>query len=279
LTPEPQDLEQQPKRISVVIVSFNRRNTLRESLAALGDAHQILVVDNGSTDGSATLDDEFPSVRFIRLPKNFGLVKALNIGIRATDGAFVLILHDDALVDAAAVSKLADYLEEHTEAGAVCPLLLHDGQPVPQVRPLPTPAAPDPAFQPVQSAPHGSDVECVHGAAIMFRAYFLRALRQIDERYGNYGSIIELCAQIKKANRKLVILHEVTAEHKASRSPMQASSLEGDRALGTAVYLGKHFGFMTGMIYRLKTGLTALLTFRFKVVSGVFSGVKIDGTS
>jgi GT2 family glycosyltransferase len=279
LTPEPQEPEQQPKRISVVIVSFNRKDTLRESLSALGDAHQVLVVDNGSTDGSAALGDEFPSVRFIRLPKNFGLVKALNIGIRAADGAYVLILHDDALIDAAAVSKLADYLEEHTEAGAVCPLLLHGGQPAPQVRPLPTPAAPDPAFQPAQATPHGNNAECVRGAAIMFRTYFLRALRQIDERYGNYGSIVELCAQIKKANRKLAILREVTAEHKASRSPMQASALEGDRASGTAVFLGKHFGFMTGMLYRLKTGLAALLTFRFKVVSGVFSGVKIDGTS
>jgi len=275
LTPEPQELEQQAKRISVVIVSFNRKDTLRESLAALGDAHQVLVVDNGSTDGSATLDTEFPSVRFIRLPKNFGLVKALNIGIRAADGACVLILHDDTLIDAAAVSKLADYLEEHTEAGAVCPLLLHDGQPALQARPLPTPAAPDPAFQITQS----TEAECVRGAAIMFRTYFLRALRQIDERYGNYGSIVELCAQIRKANRKLVILRDVTAEHKASRSPMKAGALEGDRASGTAVYIGKHFGFIAGMLYRLKTGLAALLTFRFKVVAGVFSGVKIDGTS
>jgi GT2 family glycosyltransferase len=275
LPPEPQQLEQQPKRISVVIVSFNRKDTLRESLTALGDAHQVLVVDNGSTDGSATLDSEFPTVRFIRLPKNFGLVKALNIGIRAADGAYVLILHDDTLIDAEAASKLADYLEEHIEAGAVCPLLLHDGQPAPQIRPLPTPAAPDPPFQPAQS----TEAECVRGAAIMFRTYFLRALRKIDERYGNYGSIVELCAQIRKANRKLVILRDVTAEHKVSRSPMKASALEGDRASGTAVYLGKHFGFMTGMLYRLKTGLAALLTFRFKVVAGVFSGVKIDGTS
>ena len=275
MTPEPQELEQQAKRISVVIVSFNRKDTLRESLAALGDAHQVLVVDNGSTDGSASLDDEFPSVRFIRLPKNFGLVKALNIGIRAADGTYVLILHDDAIISTDAVSALADYLEDHTEAGAACPLLLHDGQPAPQVRPLPTPATPDPAFQPAQ----GAEAECVRGAAIMFRTYFLRALRQIDERYGNYGSIVELCAQIKKANRKLVILRDVTAEHRAFKSPMQSGSLEGDRASGTAVFLGKHFGFMAGMLYRIKTGLVALLTFRFKVAAGVFSGVKIDGTS
>ena len=274
MTTEAQEPEQQAKRISVVIVSFNRRDALRRSLAALGDDHQVLVVDNGSTDGSAALDDEFPAVRFIRLPKNFGLVKALNIGIRAADGVYVMILHDDTVIAADAVSKLADYLAEHTEAGAVCPLLTTDGRPAAQVRALPTPANPDPAFQPAT----GSEAECVRGAAIMFRTFFLRALRQIDERYGNYGSIVELCAQVKRANRKVAILREVTAEHEASKSPMSGGALVGDRAAGTAVYLGKHYGFVAGMLYRLKTGFGAVFTFRFNVVSGVFSGANIDGT-
>ena len=50
-------------------------------------------------------------------------------------------------------------------------------------------------------------VECVSGAAIMFRAFFLRALRHIDERYGTYGSSIEICAQMRRAAKKIVILH------------------------------------------------------------------------
>jgi hypothetical protein len=274
LTPEP-EIDQQPKRISVVIVSFNRKDILRRSLAALGDAHQVLVVDNGSSDGSSENDLEFPYARFIRLPKNFGLTKALNIGIRAADGTYILILHDDTVIEGEAVTKLADYLEEHAETGAVCPLLIQGGSPAPQVRPLPTPAVPDPPFQ----AAEGGEAECVSGAAIMFRAFFLRALRQIDERYGNYGSIIELCAQVKRANRKLVVLRGVTAIHEGSQSPMPRAALEGDRAAGTAVFLGKHHGFMTGMLYRLKTGVAALFTLRFKTVSGVFSGVKIDGAS
>ena len=121
-------------------------------------------------------------------------------------------------------------------------------------------------------------VECVSGAAIMFRAFFLRALRQIDERYGTYGNAVEICAQMRRAAKKVAILRTVTAIHEGLPSPMPASVLEGDRAAGTASFLGKHHGLVSGVIYRLKTALGALFTFRFSVLAGVLSGQKIDGT-
>src|SRR3954454_862679 len=132
-----------PPRISVVIVSLNRAATLRESLQSLGGEHQIVVVDNGSTDGSAQLDAEFPQVRFSRLPRNFGLTRALNIGIRAAEGEYILLLHDDVRIGGQDVARLADYLETHTDAGAVCPLL--DS---PQVGSLPVPSNPRLEWQP-----------------------------------------------------------------------------------------------------------------------------------
>jgi GT2 family glycosyltransferase len=265
--------------VSIVIVLLDRIDVLRRSLAELGDEHQVLVVDNGSVDGSHALDEEFPNVRFIRLPKNFGLTKALNIGIRAADGTYVLILHDDAVITGEAVSKLADYLEQRTEAGAVAPLLLTpEGELAPQVRELPSPSNSNPAFYP---AAGGNEIgaACVSGAAIMFRTFFLRALRQIDERYGTYGGIIELCMQVRRANRKIVVLREVTAVHEQLVSPVNRGTLEGDRTSGTAVFLGRHYGFVTGILYRLKSGLAGLFTFRFKVVAGALAGAKIDGAS
>ena len=99
---------------------------MRQSLTALtqpGSELQIIVVDNGSRDGSASLDDEFPNVRFSRLPRNFGLTRALNIGIRAADGDYILLLHDDVLIEPAAVTALAEFLENRPDVGAVCPYL------------------------------------------------------------------------------------------------------------------------------------------------------------
>jgi GT2 family glycosyltransferase len=283
-------------RISVVIVSFNRIDQLRENLHALGIApgaaaaggqgtaaagrsdHQIVVVDNGSSSGIADLNADFQVVRWSRLPKNFGLTKALNIGIRASEGEYILLLHDDVRITGETVSKLADYLETHPDAGAVCPLLTDaSGNPVAQLRDLPGPSNSDPALR---IPPDGEEtsVECVSGAAIMFRSFYLRGLRQIDERYGNYGSAIELCQQVRRSARKLVILHSVTAIHENSASPMPKSALAGDRASGTAAFLGKHHGFASGLIFRIKTALAALLTLRFSVLAGAISGQKIDGT-
>lgn len=245
----------------------------------LGDAHRIIVVDNGSRDGAEALSDEFPAVRFSRLPKNFGLTKALNIGLRLADGEYILCLHDDTRISGDAVTRLADFLESRAEVGAVCPLLTDDsGNPVPQARALPSPGNPDPAL----TLPPDEDeavVPCVSGAAIMFRGFFLRALRQIDERYGNYGSAIEICAQMRRAAKKIVILRTVTAVHEGLASPMTQSALESDRAAGTAAFLGKHHGFVSGLIYRLKTALGAIFTLRFSVLAGVLSGQKIDGTA
>jgi N-acetylglucosaminyl-diphospho-decaprenol L-rhamnosyltransferase len=282
LTPDPElnepQPEQQKKRTSVVIVSFNRADKLRKSLESLGDEHQILVIDNGSTDASASLEQDFPAARFIRLPKNFGLTKALNIGVRAADGEYILFLHDDTIVTEAAVTQLTDFLEARQDVGAVCPLLTNEaGQRTPQARSLPTPAMPDPGFRAAEGTGEIT-AECVSGAAMMFRSFFLRALRQIDERYGNYGSDIEMCSQVKRSSRKLIILTDVAAVHEPSPSPMKPGSLAGDRAVGTAVFLGKHHGFFTGMMYRLKTGLLGVVTFRFGVVAGAFSDAKIDGT-
>jgi N-acetylglucosaminyl-diphospho-decaprenol L-rhamnosyltransferase len=283
LTPQPEgpEVPDAPlsKRVSVVIVSLQRVESLRRSLELLGDTHQVIVVDNGSSDGAGTLDAEFPGVQYSRLPKNFGLTKALNIGLRAIEGEYILCLHDDTRITADAVSRLADFLEAHPEAGAVCPLLTDDsGQPVPQARALPTPANPDPELVPPTAIGEEILVDCVSGAAIMFRAFFLRALRTIDERYGTYGGTVEICAQMRRSGKKVVILRGVTAVHEGLRSPVPANIIDADRAAGTAAFLGKHHGFASGLIYRLKTGLSAFFTLRFSLLAGAISGQKIDGS-
>jgi GT2 family glycosyltransferase len=278
LTPQAEVAERQAPRISIVIVSLNRVEQVRESVRALGSEHQIIVVDNGSSDGSENLGAEFPHLRFSRLPKNFGLVKALNIGLRSAEGEYILWLHDDARLSGEAATQLADFLESRPEVGAVCPLLVdEEGNPVPQVRALPTPADPDPALR----VPQDGDeivVECVSAAAIMFRAFFLRALRHVDERYGSYGAAIEICQQMRRAAKKVVVLRSVTAIHADQQSPVPQSMLAGDRAAGTAAFLGKHHGFASSLLYRVKTALGAIFTFRFAVAAGALSGQKIDGT-
>src|SRR5258708_21060323 len=103
--PQPNtEQEKQPPRVSVVVVSHNRAAMLRRCLESIEKAEgrsalQVIVIDNGSSDGSARLDAEFPHLQWIRLPKNFGLTKALNLGWRAPDAPYVYFLHDDPEVE------------------------------------------------------------------------------------------------------------------------------------------------------------------------------------
>jgi GT2 family glycosyltransferase len=90
--------------LSVVIVNWNSRDDLRACLASLDQQSQpdleIIVVDNGSTDGSADMvAAEFPSVRLLRLEENLGFAEGCNRGIANSSGPWVAMLNNDTVAD------------------------------------------------------------------------------------------------------------------------------------------------------------------------------------
>jgi hypothetical protein len=278
LTPQANSEQQkQPPRVSVVVVSRNRAAMLRRCLESIeasdGRASlQVIVVDNGSSDGSAQLGDDFPEVQFIRLPKNFGLTKALNLGWRASDAEYVFFLHDDTEVQPTTVGLLAGGLDAHAEAAAVCPLLVDgEGQPAPQLGTLPPTGVWRPA---TPGAPVA--VEFPRGAALMLRVYFIKAIRQIDERYGQFGSDADLAAEIRRASRKILLVPSAIVRHegRSGYSAMEAADFLSSRA----VFLGKYHGFGAGIQARIAAVLSGLAGFRLGELKYTLAGQKIDGT-
>ena len=279
LTPQ-QNAEQEktPPRVSVVVVSHNRADLLRKCLDSLEklearETLQIIVVDNGSRDGSAQLDSDFPAVQFIRLPKDFGLTKAMNIGWRAADAEYVLFLHEDTEVEPQAVNRLAEALDAHPEAAAVCPLLVDaEGRPAPQLGTLP----PDNDWRPAQvSADELQPVEYPRGAAVMARVYIIKAIRQIDERYGQFGSDADMAAQIRRAAKKILLVSQARVLHHGGT---RTAHERADYLLGRAVFMGKYLGFGAGLKARLASVFGPLLAFRFSELRYTLAGQKIDGT-
>jgi GT2 family glycosyltransferase len=232
------------------------------------------VVDNGSRDGSAQLDDQFQDVQFVRLPKNFGLTKALNIGWRAADAEYVLFLHDDTEVTPATAAALADVLDANPDAAAVCPLLVDaDGRPAPQLGDLP----PDGQWRAAQvegSSP--TPVRYPRGAALMVRIYYIKAIRQIDERYGQFGSDADLAAQIMRASKKILLVPGVQVRHSGDRP--YTSHESADFRMARAVFAGKYEGFAAGIKARLEAIFGPLLSLRLGELRHTLSGQKIDGT-
>ncbi len=263
-----------------MVVSHNRAEELRRCLECLEKSEQrerleVIVVDNGSRDGSAALDANFPNVRFIRLPKNFGLTKAWNIGWRAAGAEYVLFLHDDVEVEPAAVRLLADTLDANPDAAAACPLLLDDeGHAAPQIGELP----PDGEYRPAE--PSGADpapVRYPRGAALMIRVFVIKAVRQIDEHYGQFGADADLAAQIWRASKKILLVPAARARHAAGRREDSAAE-RADFQIGRAVFLSKYSGFTAGLKVRIAAAFGALFSFRLGELSNLLAGQKIDGS-
>ena len=100
--------------LAVVIVSFNTRDCLDACLRSLHAprprcSHEIVVVDNGSRDGSpARVRASWPAVRVIEAGRNLGYAAANNAGIRATDSELILLLNSDAEAPPGAPPELCE---------------------------------------------------------------------------------------------------------------------------------------------------------------------------
>jgi GT2 family glycosyltransferase len=122
--------------VSLVISVWNRRDDLRENLAAIRRQtlapQQVVVVDNDSTDGTAEMVlAEFPEVQLIRMPHSgYGACETFNIGFASAWGEFVGILDDDVVLPPDFVaSMLAEFAREPATTAILSPKVVEPEMP------------------------------------------------------------------------------------------------------------------------------------------------------
>src|SRR5262245_38427918 len=120
--------------LSVVIVSWNGMRHLPRCLAALlpqlPDGAEVVLVDNGSTDGMAVwARATHPNARVIQLPENLGFAGGVNAGLRVARSALLLLLNDDAFAEPGCVAALLEAMCRRPEYGAAGAVLLFDHRP------------------------------------------------------------------------------------------------------------------------------------------------------
>ena len=123
--------DMQPPAISIVIVSWNTCDLLRECLTSVfaeptGLQLQVLVGDNGSTDGSIEkVRAEFPHVILVENTENLGFAAANNRLFPLCRAELIMLLNSDTVVKGDALRVLTNFLAAHPKAGCVAPKLLH----------------------------------------------------------------------------------------------------------------------------------------------------------
>src|SRR5262245_50129261 len=115
--------------LSIIIVSFNARPDLERCLDSLiatpaAASHEMIVVDNASSDGSADAARRRKGVRVIENEKNIGFARANNAGIRASSGVNLLLLNSDTVVPPGTIDRLLAELERDPDVAVVGPRLV-----------------------------------------------------------------------------------------------------------------------------------------------------------
>lgn len=112
-------------KASVIIPNWNGKDLLNDCLESLKGL-QVIVVDNGSTDGSIEyIKKNFPEVKIISLNKNYGFARAINEGVMASTAEYVIFLNNDTSVDKNWLRNLISCADLHPEVISVNSKLLN----------------------------------------------------------------------------------------------------------------------------------------------------------
>lgn len=241
--------------VSVLIVSWNGRDQLAECLPALlaeranGVGREVLVLDNGSVDGTADLlRERHPEVRVIRSPLNLGFAAGNNRLAEAATGDALWLLNNDArpragcleaLVEsyrtapedvAAVAGRLLDWEGARLDFGRG--LLLFDGHAlaIDQGRPVAAAAVPAP----------GEELLFGCGANLLVRRSSFLEAGGFDDRYFAYFEDVDLGWRLWAGGERVVAAPEAVAHHRQSAS----SSRLGNRHRG-ALFERNAFWTMT----------------------------------
>jgi GT2 family glycosyltransferase len=226
-------------RVAAVVLNYCREAltvACVESLEAQQPAPEIVVVDNASPDGSgARLQARFPRHQFIQTGANLGYAGGNNRGIDfalARGAHYVLVINEDAEIDAGCIGLLVSALESDPRAGVAVPTVVHADAPdvvwwvdgfLDAKRALALhrhfgwkldalPAALRPGASP-------RDVPIISGCALLMRADALRALGGFREDYINYLEDSELSVRWTRAGQRLVHVPSAIVRHKVTYPP------------------------------------------------------------
>jgi GT2 family glycosyltransferase len=284
---------------SVIVVSFNTCDLLRQCLQSIlteceglpdGLTAEILVVDNGSADGSPEMverefTDGVAPVRLLRSQVNLGFAAANNLAMEAARGRYLVLLNSDAWLHHGALRLAIEHIERDPAVGVGGARLIGpQGQWQPSARAFPTLwhvfvvlsglASRFPksrvfgAFDRTWASPdQPAEVDWVPGAFSIMRREALAQTGLFDPQFFLYCEEVDLCRRIKAKGFRVLYWPDVVVTHIGGESGRQLTTLKFSdtesqvvlwRMRATLLYFRKHHGFRAWGIRRLEDAMHAL---------------------
>ncbi len=232
--------------VSVLVVTWNSAGWIRRCLESIpaaceGISSEVIVHDNGSTDGTAAEAADVSGVNpnVIRAGENFGFAGGVNRALDRSRGRMILLLNPDCVARPGSITRLVGHLDETPESAGAAPLLIDDGG-VPQrefqLRRLPTlrsiasglllldRLAPG---NPIGASHHYRDlaieqprrIEQPAGAAILLRREVLDRIGPFDERFAPaWFEDVDYCRRLRNADLWVDLVPDAVIAHRGGTS-------------------------------------------------------------
>ena len=252
--------------LSVIVVHYKSPDELVNGLVAL-DAdirkldHEIVVVDNDSRDRTPDLlSARVPSARLILNRANVGYARAVNQGIAATTGEYVLVMNPDCEIRPGSVATMIAYLRAHDRAAVAGPKILNpDGSLEYSARSFPDhltflfnryslltrlfPGNPFSRRYLLTDWDHASvrQVDWLSGACLLVRRRAIEAVGPMDEAFFLFNEDVDWCRRMRDAGWDVCYVPDAVAIHHigASRSKVESRVIY-ERHRGMIHYFHKH---------------------------------------
>ena len=263
--------------LSVVIVNWNVRDLLRRCLHSILASYKlqvtslhIIVVDNGSSDGSVEMvRTEFPTVHLIANTENRGFPAANNQGLTVAQGRYILLLNPDTEIVGDALATMVAFADAHPDVGMVGPQLLYpDGSVQSSRRRFPTLAtgflestwleryAPRRLLERYEFLDQpddvAQDVDWLYGAALMGRREAIEQVGPMDEGFFMYSEELDWCRRFREAGWRVVYLPAAQIIHYEGKSSEQVVAARHVHFQTSKVrYFRKYHGRAVGEALRL----------------------------
>lgn len=219
--------------VSIIIVSFNTQDYLRECLTAVykwAVGAEVIVVDNASSDGSCDMvKAEFPKVKLIESNTNLGFGEGNNLCVSQAKQPYVMLLNSDAILMSDTVQQLVEYLQKNQQVSCVgprvvlpishqiqpktfgyAPTLLHVFNQSLGLSRLSSYCAFLRGIDGEESLVKALSVDWISGVCMMMRTADYMKVGGFDKRFFMYCEDIDLCLRLKKFGQIIVLsTHDV----------------------------------------------------------------------
>jgi asparagine synthase (glutamine-hydrolysing) len=285
--------------LSVVIVNWNTQGLLRDCLASVARhlsavPHEVLVVDNASSDGSpGMVASEFPRVRLIRNAENVGFARANNQAMREARGKWLLLLNSDTRLVDDSVARLFVIVRAEQDVGvAHCRLVFEDGRTqystyrFPSIgltflegfglyKLLPRARRGEVLLAGYWEQDHERDVDWVAGAFMLLRREVFERTDGFTEEYFMYGEDLEWCYRIRDAGWRIRYYPSAVVVHRDHASAEARWGSVGRVALCVQrrqAIFDRRYGPVRGAVFRAASVGAALFHLVYFATRGLLGG-------